>query len=142
MPLLSFDLLLAPVNPSCIRRHSRSPRTSSDASLISPQQPAQAWEIDASLLMIEARVACGAYSNLYSGTYRGQRVAVKVLKEVGDDASQQAEFLHVSRGPAVSGEILRYRESVRICPASMQTVKPHEHVSISNTGSTPLDYCT
>lgn len=96
MPLLSFDLLLdALVNPSCIRRHSRSPRTSSDASLASNPKPAQAWEIDASLLMIDARVACGAYSNLYSGTYRGQRVAVKVLKNVKDDTSQQAEFLQV-----------------------------------------------
>ena len=60
--------------------------------------------------MIEARVACGAYSNLYSGTYRGQRVAVKVLKEVDDDTSQQAEFLQVSLRPDVSekiSEILR-----------------------------------
>ena len=46
------------------------------------------------------------------------------------------------RPRCIRGKFYGTENLVRICPASMQTVKPHEHVSISNTGSTPLDYCT
>ncbi len=51
------------------------------------------WEIDISQLHIEAKVAAGSFSNLYKGYYCGQEVAVKILKDVADDASQYQEFL-------------------------------------------------
>ncbi|GIL93113.1 hypothetical protein Vretifemale_20566 [Volvox reticuliferus] len=51
------------------------------------------WEIDIALLHIEAKIASGAFSNLYKGTYCGQEVAVKILKDVHDDSSQYQEFL-------------------------------------------------
>ena len=38
------------------------------------------WEIDITQLHIEAKIASGAFSNLYKGTYCGQEVAVKILK--------------------------------------------------------------
>jgi hypothetical protein len=38
-------------------------------------------------------VAAGSFSNLYRGYYCGQEVAVKILKELQDDASQYQEFL-------------------------------------------------
>jgi hypothetical protein len=38
-------------------------------------------------------VAAGSFSNLYRGYYCGQEVAVKILKEMQDDASQFQEFL-------------------------------------------------
>jgi hypothetical protein len=38
-------------------------------------------------------VAAGSFSNLYRGYYCGQEVAVKILKELQDDASQFQEFL-------------------------------------------------
>jgi hypothetical protein len=39
------------------------------------------------------QVAAGSFSNLYRGYYCGQEVAVKILKEMQDDASQYQEFL-------------------------------------------------
>ncbi|KAG2485770.1 hypothetical protein HYH03_015484 [Edaphochlamys debaryana] len=51
------------------------------------------WEIDITQLHIEAKIASGAFSNLYKGTYCGQEVAVKILKDVHDDSSQYQEFL-------------------------------------------------
>ncbi len=53
------------------------------------------WEIDITQLQIEAKIASGAFSNLYKGTYCGQEVAVKILKDVHDDSSQYQEFLQV-----------------------------------------------
>lgn len=38
-------------------------------------------------------MAAGSFSNLYRGYYCGQEVAVKILKELADDASQYQEFL-------------------------------------------------
>ncbi|GFR45868.1 hypothetical protein Agub_g7320 [Astrephomene gubernaculifera] len=59
-----------------------------------PDSPAvDDWEIDITQLHIEAKIASGAFSNLYKGTYCGQEVAVKILKDVQDDSSQYQEFL-------------------------------------------------
>ncbi|PNW71561.1 hypothetical protein CHLRE_16g659400v5 [Chlamydomonas reinhardtii] len=59
-----------------------------------PDSPAvDDWEIDITQLHIEAKIASGAFSNLYKGTYCGQEVAVKILKDVHDDSSQYQEFL-------------------------------------------------
>jgi hypothetical protein len=61
-----------------------------------PASPAvDDWEIDISQLSIDAKVASGAFSNLYRGSYCGQEVAVKILKDVADDTSQYQEFLQV-----------------------------------------------
>lgn len=59
------------------------------------------WEIDISQLEIDAKIASGAFSNLYRGYYCGQEVAVKILKDVHDDTSQYQEFLQVGRGDGV-----------------------------------------
>lgn len=56
------------------------------------------WEIDISQLTIEARVAAGSFSNLYRGSYCGQEVAVKILKDVQDDTNQFQEFLQARSG--------------------------------------------
>ena len=56
------------------------------------------WEIDITQLQIDAKVASGAFSNLYRGSYCGQEVAVKILKDVQDDTSQYQEFLQVRGG--------------------------------------------
>jgi hypothetical protein len=45
------------------------------------------------LLFVPVQVAAGSFSNLYRGSYCGQEVAVKILKELQDDASQYQEFL-------------------------------------------------
>lgn len=59
-----------------------------------PASPAQDdWEIDIAQLQIDAKIASGAFSNLYRGNYCGQEVAVKILKDVQDDTSQYQEFL-------------------------------------------------
>ena len=61
-----------------------------------PSSPAvDDWEIDITQLQIDAKVASGAFSNLYRGSYCGQEVAVKILKDVQDDTSQYQEFLQV-----------------------------------------------
>ena len=59
------------------------------------------WEIDITQLQIDAKVASGAFSNLYRGSYCGQEVAVKILKDVQDDTSQYQEFLQVGRRGAM-----------------------------------------
>ncbi len=65
-----------------------------------PASPAvDDWEIDIAQLQIDAKVASGAFSNLYRGSYCGQEVAVKILKDVADDTTQYQEFLQV-RGPS------------------------------------------
>ncbi|KIZ01398.1 Serine/threonine-protein kinase CTR1 [Monoraphidium neglectum] len=51
------------------------------------------WEIDINQLHIDSKVAVGSFSNLYKGFYCGQEVAVKILKDLGDDAAQYNEFL-------------------------------------------------
>ncbi|GBF88923.1 hypothetical protein Rsub_01422 [Raphidocelis subcapitata] len=51
------------------------------------------WEIDISQLHIDSKVAAGSFSNLYKGFYCGQEVAVKILKDLGDDVAQYNEFL-------------------------------------------------
>mmetsp|Transcript_5063 Transcript_5063/g.10998 ORF Transcript_5063/g.10998 Transcript_5063/m.10998 type:complete len:609 (-) Transcript_5063:1179-3005(-) len=59
-----------------------------------PASPAvDDWEIDITQLQIDAKIASGAFSNLYKGSYCGQEVAVKILKDVQDDTSQYQEFL-------------------------------------------------
>eukprot|EP00201_Polytomella_parva_P019299 CAMPEP_0175057736 /NCGR_PEP_ID=MMETSP0052_2-20121109/11433_1 /TAXON_ID=51329 ORGANISM="Polytomella parva, Strain SAG 63-3" /NCGR_SAMPLE_ID=MMETSP0052_2 /ASSEMBLY_ACC=CAM_ASM_000194 /LENGTH=555 /DNA_ID=CAMNT_0016322989 /DNA_START=154 /DNA_END=1821 /DNA_ORIENTATION=+ len=59
-----------------------------------PDSPvADDWEIDITQLNIEAKVASGAFSNLYKGTYCGQDVAVKILKDIQDDSTQYQEFV-------------------------------------------------
>jgi hypothetical protein len=50
-----------------------------------------ALRMASSLLLLQ--VAAGSFSNLYRGYYCGQEVAVKILKEMQDDASQYQEFL-------------------------------------------------
>ncbi|GFH24910.1 uncharacterized protein HaLaN_22787 [Haematococcus lacustris] len=64
---------------------------------MAPTRPASPavddWEIDITQLQIDAKVASGAFSNLYRGSYCGQEVAVKILKDVQDDTSQYQEFL-------------------------------------------------
>ncbi|GIL50268.1 hypothetical protein Vafri_6477 [Volvox africanus] len=60
----------------------------------SPESPlTDDWEIDITQLHIEAKVASGAFSNLYKGTYCGQEVAVKILKDVTNNSTQYQEFL-------------------------------------------------
>ena len=44
--------------------------------------PPDDWEIDISQLQIDAKVASGSFSNLYKGSYCGQEVAIKILKDV------------------------------------------------------------
>lgn len=68
--------------------NARSPSVTGDSS------PApDDWEIDITQLHIDSKVAAGSFSNLYRGYYCGQEVAVKILKEMQDDASQYQEFL-------------------------------------------------
>lgn len=50
------------------------------------------WEVDASLLKFENKVASGTFGDLYKGTYCSQEVAIKVLKPERIDADMLREF--------------------------------------------------
>jgi len=51
------------------------------------------WEIDLSQLQIVAKIAGGAYSNLYKGQYYGQDVAVKIIKDEKERFCRYDEFM-------------------------------------------------
>jgi tRNA A-37 threonylcarbamoyl transferase component Bud32 len=55
--------------------------------------PPDDWELDAVEIKFQERIASGAFGDLYKGTYCGQDVAIKILRNVQDDSQQYAEFL-------------------------------------------------
>lgn len=57
--------------------------------------PVDDWELDAVEIKFQERIASGAFGDLYKGTYCGQDVAIKILRNVQDDSQQYAEFLQV-----------------------------------------------
>ena len=57
--------------------------------------PPDDWELDAVEIKFQERIASGAFGDLYKGTYCGQEVAIKILRNVQDDSQQYAEFLQV-----------------------------------------------
>lgn len=51
------------------------------------------WELDPAEIKFQERIASGAFGDLYKGTYCGQDVAIKILRNVQDDSQQYQEFL-------------------------------------------------
>ena len=66
-----------------------------DAEVAAPDD----WELDAVEIKFQDRIASGAFGDLYKGTYCGQDVAIKILRNVQDDSQQYAEFLQVCPPP-------------------------------------------
>ena len=60
------------------------------------------FEVDINQLDIECNLAQGSFGTLYKGTYCGQEVAIKILRDVHDDPQQYEEFAQVrSLSPAL-----------------------------------------
>ncbi|XP_044511950.1 serine/threonine-protein kinase STY46-like isoform X2 [Mangifera indica] len=57
-----------------------------------PTDGIDVWEIDASLLTYEYKIASGSYSDLYKGTFYSQDVAIKVLTAEHLNENLQNEF--------------------------------------------------
>jgi hypothetical protein len=55
------------------------------------------WEVDINQLDIESKLAQGSFGTLYKGTYCGQDVAVKILRDIQDDPQQYNEFAQARR---------------------------------------------
>ncbi len=53
------------------------------------------WELDPGELLFHEKIASGAFGDLFRGTYCGQEVAIKILRNVHDDSQQYQEFLQV-----------------------------------------------
>lgn len=74
-------------------------RSAIDVSLLATKDAEPAapddWELDAVEIKFQDRIASGAFGDLYKGTYCGQDVAIKILRNVQDDSQQYAEFLQV-----------------------------------------------
>lgn len=51
--------------------------------------------MDINQLDIESKLAQGSFGTLYKGTYCGQEVAVKILRDIQDDPQQYEEFAQV-----------------------------------------------
>ncbi|XP_024973886.1 serine/threonine-protein kinase STY17-like isoform X2 [Cynara cardunculus var. scolymus] len=57
-----------------------------------PTDGTDVWELDASMLKFENKVASGTFGDLYKGTYCSQEVAIKVLKPERIDSDMLKEF--------------------------------------------------
>ncbi|KAI3502806.1 hypothetical protein L1887_31132 [Cichorium endivia] len=81
-------------SPSTISKYAPTPSTSvpSNDHVKIPTDETDVWEIDASLLKFENKVASGTFGDLYKGTYCSQEVAIKVLKPERIDADMLREF--------------------------------------------------
>lgn len=50
------------------------------------------WELDPLEIKFQEKIASGAFGDLYKGSYCGQDVAIKILRNVQDDSAQYEEF--------------------------------------------------
>ncbi len=57
--------------------------------------PADDWELDPADIAFQDKIASGAFGDLYKGSYCGQEVAIKILRDVHTDTQQYEEFLQV-----------------------------------------------
>ncbi|XP_022940764.1 serine/threonine-protein kinase STY8-like isoform X2 [Cucurbita moschata] len=79
-----------------------------------PRHKVGAREIDASLLIYEKKIVSGSFSDLYKGTFYGQEVAIKLLKDGSLNEAVRREFaqeIHIMRN-------LRHKNVVQFIGAS------------------------
>ena len=60
--------------------------------------PLDDWEVDPAEIQFHEKIASGAFGDLYKGTYCGQDVAIKIVRNVQNDTAQFQEFLQVCWG--------------------------------------------
>ena len=53
------------------------------------------WELDPNEIIFHEKIASGAFGDLFRGSYCGQDVAIKILRNVHEDSQQFQEFLQV-----------------------------------------------
>ena len=61
------------------------------------------WELDPADIAFQEKIASGAFGDLYKGSYCGQDVAIKILRNVHTDTQQYGEFLQVRTHWGVPG---------------------------------------
>ena len=54
------------------------------------------WELDPADLEFHEKINSGAFGDLYRGSFCGQDVAIKILRNVQNDSAQYSEFLQAS----------------------------------------------
>lgn len=118
----SFAALRAPSSPACPCLALQQATTSTSDN---------DWELDPHEIVFHEKIASGAFGDLFRGTYCGQDVAIKILRNVHEDSQQFQEFLQVGAGmwgpaawAAAAVEGPRQGQTTRKCIAGTSRRRP------------------
>ena len=92
--------------------------------------------MDINQLDIESKLAQGSFGTLYKGTYCGQEVAVKILRDIQDDPQQYEEFSQARPPPFCPAATHRRRACCHAPARLRRRTQPDRAASTAPAGGT------